>query len=106
MTPDISKILHEVRVNLIDVYGDRLSKLLLFGSHARGDAEPGSDIDVMVVLKGDVKPGVEISRVGKITADLSLEYDVVISCLFISEERFHNENSPLMLNVRKEGVAA
>ena len=70
------------------------------------DAQPGSDIDVLVVLKGSVNPASEIAKVGSITAKLSLDNDVVISCVFISEERFTTEQSPLLINVRREGVAA
>lgn len=32
-------------------YGDRLSKIILYGSYARGDFNEESDIDLMVVLK-------------------------------------------------------
>jgi len=48
----------------------------------------------------------EIARVGPTTADLSLENDLVISCVFMSEERFATEQSPLLINVRREGVTA
>lgn len=86
--------------------------LTLFGSQARGDEEPGSDIDVLVVLRSQsvsgaelpVNPGEEIKRTGKIVADLSLEYDVVISCLFMDETDYQTRNSPLLRNIRKEGV--
>ncbi|MEL6222113.1 MAG: nucleotidyltransferase domain-containing protein, partial [Cyanobacteria bacterium J06627_8] len=33
------------------LYGQQLEELILFGSHARGEATPESDIDVLVVLK-------------------------------------------------------
>ena len=79
--------------------------MLLFGSHARGDSEPDSDIDVLVVLKGDVRPGKEIAQVGPITSALSLKYDTVLSCTFISDDRYSKEQSPLLLNVRREGIA-
>jgi predicted nucleotidyltransferase len=78
---------------------------MLFGSQARGDADPGSDIDVLVVLERPVRPGEEIARTGEITAEISLENNIVISCTFISADRFEHEESPLMINVRKEGVA-
>ena len=41
-------------------YGDRLVQLVLCGSQARGNAEPGSDIEVLVVLWGEVNAGQEI----------------------------------------------
>jgi predicted nucleotidyltransferase len=104
MDEKLKTILAELRRKFEAIYGERLVQMVLFGSRARGDAKPGSDIDVMVVLKGLVNPGYEISRVSQFTASLSLQYDIVISCIFISEERFYKEQSPLLLNVRREGV--
>jgi len=105
MSPAVQDILSELHSSLVALYGDQLVHLLLFGSQARGDAEPGSDIDILVVLKGSVSPGKEIARTGGIAADLSLKYDVVVSCTFVSAERYTSEQSPLLLNVRREGVA-
>jgi predicted nucleotidyltransferase len=100
----LRQILDELRERLAEHYGDRLIDVVLFGSQARGDAAPGSDIDVMVVLKGDVYPGEEIERTGDFVAALSLEYDVLISVIFRSEESFYRAETPLLINVRKEGI--
>lgn len=86
------------------LYGDRLAQMVLFGSQARGDEGAASDIDVLVILSGEVTPGEEIARTGPITAVLSLQNDVVISCVFMSSERWEREKSPLLLNARREGV--
>lgn len=93
-----------LKQDLADIYGDRLVHLTLFGSQARGDAEPGSDIDVLVVLKPPVNPREEIKRTGKAVADLSLHYDVVISCLLMDEIYYHTHNGSLLRNICKEGV--
>jgi predicted nucleotidyltransferase len=77
---------------------------VLFGSQARGDVEPGSDIDVLVVLQGVVSPCEKIARTINDVADISLAYNEVVSCVFVSEEQFERERSPLLLNVRREGV--
>jgi predicted nucleotidyltransferase len=98
-------IISELHLRFKSLYGSRLVNMVLYGSQARGDADPGSDIDVLLVLEGTVSPGEEIARTGKIVADLSLEHSVVISCVFVSAQRFAVEQSPLLLNVRKEGVA-
>ena len=105
MNPQIQTILTELRRRFEALYGERLVRMVLFGSQARGDAEPGSDIDVLVVLKGLVSPCEEIARTINDVADLSLTHSEVISCVFVSEDQFERERSPLLLNVRREGVA-
>ena len=104
MPPKIQIILTELRGRFEELYEERLVHLVLFGSQARGDAEPGSDIDVLVVLKGPVSPYEEITRTGEIVADLSLQFTEVISCVFMDEERFMHRNGPLLRNIRREGV--
>lgn len=97
-------ILIHLKQDLTKLYGDRLLHLTLFGSQARGDAEPESDIDVLVVLKPPVNPGEEIKRTGKIIADISLHYDAVISCIFLDEIYYQTRNGSLLRNIRKEGI--
>lgn len=105
MSPQLQLVLNALRNQLRQIYGERLARLVLYGSQSRGEADAGSDIDVMVVLRGVVRPSREIARIGEVTASLSLEFGVVISCLFISAHRYAREKSPLLLNVRREGVA-
>ena len=104
MTPLLQPIVTELKERLKGLYGESLERVVLFGSQARGNAAEGSDIDVLVVLKGPVSPGKEISRTGEITASLSLRHDVVISCTFVSADRYETGKSPLILNVHREGV--
>ncbi len=102
---DLKPILARLRAGLEALYGQRLVRVVLFGSRARGDAVGGSDIDVLIVLQGPVHPGEEIERTGELTAALSLENDVVISRLFVSADQFEQEQSPLLMNVRREGTS-
>lgn len=105
MSAKVQGILKELRRRLEALYGDRLAKVILFGSQARGDAQPDSDIDVMLVLKGPVSHDIESAKVVPITAELSLEHDVLISTIYMSAERYAKEGSSLLLNVREEGIA-
>ena len=100
----LRSLLAELRSRFEALYGPRLVRLMLFGSQARGDAESGSDIDVLVVLEGPVRPGEEIRRSLNDVAELSLENNMVFSCVFVSRDRFESELSPLLINVRREGV--
>jgi predicted nucleotidyltransferase len=105
MDKKLSEILADLRSRIERVYGSRLERLILFGSQARRDAMPESDIDVLIVLSGEVRPGLEIARTGAIIAALSLHYDVVISSSFIAAERYRGERSPFLLNVQRDGIA-
>ena len=100
----LDEILREFRDGLEQIYGSRLVRVVLFGSQARDEAEPDSDIDVMVVLLGPVNPHEEIRRLSAFKVELCLEYDVVVSCVYVSEAEYRQDGTPLMLNVRREGV--
>ncbi|MBU1706301.1 nucleotidyltransferase domain-containing protein [bacterium] len=104
MTTETQNILKELRQRLEALYGERLERLVLFGSRARGEAEEDSDIDVLVVLKGAVDLGTEVHQAGRIFSDLSLKHNTVISPVFVSSKRYETGQSPLLLNVRREGV--
>jgi predicted nucleotidyltransferase len=104
MDTALTGILAELRKRFERLYGPRLVSLVLYGSQARADAEPGSDIDVLVVLEGPVDPMQEIARTELDVAQISLEEDVAIATVFVSREQFQREQSPLLMNVRREGV--
>ena len=100
----IAPAVSEIMRSLHELYGDRLAYITLYGSHARNEATPDSDIDILVVLQGNVKPCTEITNTGEIISQLSLQFDTVLSCLFISETEYLNHISPLLLNIRREGI--
>jgi len=104
MIPRIKSILSEIRSRFDTFYSQRLINILLYGSHSRGEAEPGSDIDILVVLRGPVDARREISATGEMVAEMSLRFGEVISCVFVDEEQFLHRNGPLLRNVRREGI--
>ena len=104
MSDKVKTILSELRARFEALYGPRLVRMVLYGSQARGDAEPGSDIDVLVVLQGAVDPSEEIQRTLDDTVRLSYAYGESIMCVFVSADEYAQERSPLLLNVRREGT--
>ena len=100
----LKTILAELRTELENLYGKRLARVMLFGSQARHDAREHSNIDVLVVLKGQVYAGAEIEYTGGLVSELSLRYDTVILLVFVSEERYECNHSGLLFNVRQEGI--
>ncbi len=104
ISEQVKTIVSEFHAQLQQLYGERLEQVILFGSQARGDAIEGSDIDMMIVLKGNVSIGEEIARTSEICSRLSLINDVALSRIFLSSERFKHERTPLLLNVYREGV--
>lgn len=105
MPTHIKKILRELKKGLVEIYGDQLKAVYLFGSFARGEGKlPDSDIDVMVVLKGEFDYWEMDKRSSELVANLSLENDVVISTKLASEAKYAESKMPLYINVRREGV--
>ena len=99
-------VVNDLRRRLETGYGPRLKHVVLYGSWARGDATEDSDVDVAVVLAGPVQPGREIDRMMDVVAELNLQHSTLISVYPVSEEDFRTRNSPLLINVRREGIAA
>jgi len=106
MPTNIQKLLSELKKELTRIYGKRLKGIYLYGSYARGENQPGSDVDVMIILASYQRYGDEIKRTSELNARLSLNYDLSVSRLFMTEERWKNEDSPLLRNIRAQGQPA
>jgi hypothetical protein len=59
-----------------------------------------------IVLEGKVIPGKEIDRMIDIITEINLKHGVLISVYPVAEEDYSTINSPLLINVRREGVPA
>jgi predicted nucleotidyltransferase len=101
----LTRILRDLRAGLDRILGDRLEAVYLYGSQARGEAQPDSDIDVLVVTRGAFDYFDLLERTSQLTADLSLEYDTVIAKVFVSKLDFDFRETPLLINLRREGIA-
>jgi len=105
MNERIDRLLRELRQGLEHIYGPRLRGVYLYGSYARGEADAESDVDILVVLADFDSYGAEVDRSIHLAADLSLEYGLSISRVFMRERDWLHGESPFLANVREEAVA-
>ena len=107
MTRDgTKKLLEELKTGLKTIYGPRLKGFYLYGSYARRDQNSESDVDVLIVLDDFTSYSAEINRSGYLTSELSLKYGVSVSRVFMRESEWLHDDTPFLLNVREEAVAA
>lgn len=86
-----------------DLYGERLERIVLFGSRARGDHRPDSDYDFAVFIKGEWELWDELGALAEITTDILIDTDVVISAKAFPAGS-HARRSPLMAEIRRDGL--
>ncbi len=102
----LSKVLEELRRGGETLYGSRLKGLYLFGSYARGEQVPDSDLDVLFVLNDYERYFTEIQHMGDFVSRLSLKYGITISTVFVRESEWLHSHWPFLENVRREAIAA
>ena len=107
LTPDeLQALSREVKQALLDLYGDRLNRVILFGSYARGDFHANSDVDYMLVLNDtEVRTGQEIWVFGGSMSDLTDKYNVMVSVKPTSLIKYSTSDLFLYQEVRREGIA-
>jgi uncharacterized protein len=101
---DIKSLLSQIKDVLNGLYGERLVEMILYGSFARDEATQDSDIDIAVVLRGEMNKFKEIRRLNDATYHLMLEYGELVSFYPISEEELVDIEWPLHYYIQREGM--
>ena len=86
---------------VLDKYSDRIDSIILFGSVARGEAKEESDIDILVIWKGDEAEGWRAMT--GLAFDVLLDEEEYISVKVLGLEDLKAEN-PFIKNVMREGI--
>lgn len=101
---EVLNIVRELHAELDRVYGERLKGVYLYGSYARGDAREDSDIDVAIVLEGEVSRWQERKRTGSVVSDICLDEDCIIQTMFLSEREYQKGPFDYHRNLAEEGI--
>jgi predicted nucleotidyltransferase len=103
VSPHHDPVLSRFREAVAEAYGDRLERVVLFGSRARGDHRPDSDYDVAVFIKGMGRLWDELGVLSEITTDILLDADADVSASPFPAGSYR-ERTPLMGEIRREGI--
>ncbi len=95
-------VLTRFRAALADLYGERIERVVLFGSRARGDARPYSDYDIAIFLRPPFDRWAEIER----RADMRVDF-LEATGAFLEARPYaagsYEQRTPLMHEIRKDG---
>lgn len=89
------------------IYGSHVRQIILYGSYARGDFRPDSDIDIMILVDmSDIELKSYGEKLSYMTYDFNLDHDIDIKPIAKSEEIFNKwvVNYPFYSNIHKEGL--
>ena len=103
---DKLKIITDETVRTVLSVSNKVEKIILFGSQARGDSVEGSDIDILVVA--DI-PKELLSAVKRemrnYASDTGLKYDEVISLIIVTKQEYETMGKTLFYqNVANDGI--
>lgn len=102
--PQDDPVLTRFRAAVAEIYGDRVERIVLFGSRARGDAQPDSDYDIAVFLRDISDRFAEMNRLADLSTAILDETGEYIHAMPYRAGSYRDERMPLMHEIRAEGV--
>lgn len=103
----MQNLIEKYVIEIQKIYGVHLKKIIMYGSYARGDFRPDSDMDIMILLDmSDLELKQYSRQLSYMTYDFNLDNDIDIKPIAKSEEHFRKwiENYPFYANIQREGV--
>ena len=107
MPKNMQNLIEQYVNEIKKIYGSHLRQIILYGSYARGDFGPDSDVDIMILLDmSDMELKTYSQQLSYLTYDYNLDHELDIKPIAKSEKHFQKwmENYPFYANIHKEGV--
>ena|SRR5690554_6940567 len=102
------EILNQLKKNLKKVLGDKIQKVILFGSWIRNEENEYSDLDILIVTD-KILSWQEKNVVRDVCFDISLDYEILVDSKIISQEEIDTKflgKHPLITDALQAGVYA
>jgi predicted nucleotidyltransferase len=100
------QMLAEIKTRLQAAHGARLKGVILYGSRARGDAQPDSDCDLLVLLDGPIKLLADIHKNVEALYDLVLATGELIHAHPVDVKEYEAQEFLLYRLAKREGLVA
>ncbi len=107
MPQTMQMLLEKYMAEIQKIYGGHLRQVVLYGSYARGDFGPNSDVDIMILLDmSDMELKRYSRQLSYMTYDFNMDHGIDIKSMAKNEKHFKKwvENYPFYANIQKEGV--
>lgn len=107
MPNNTKKVINDFIKEVKELLGNRLKKILLYGSYARGDYNKSSDIDIMLLTNLNEKEIEEYrDKISEIVFNIELEKEIYISPIIKNIDKYNERIKfiPFYINVQREGV--
>ena len=101
---DGQELLAAIKQRLLIAHGRRLRAVVLYGSEARGEAQPDSDLDVLVLLNGPIDFGKDLRTNINALYDLVLALERPISAKPVDIAAYEAAEYPLYQHAKAEGL--
>lgn len=104
---NLELVLKNLTARVYALLGDKLDRVVLYGSYARGDNSEDSDVDILVLTRISAAETKKYNReLNKIFSRVGLENDILLSMFLLDKDAYLYwlPAMPFYQNIEKDGV--